>query len=112
MSHTSDAESWCSASHARHCAQVRASRVFKDFADIVALFAAGCPPNVAVQPRRLMIAPAADGCNRLLGSSSRRGSLRFGGQAPTLPKTLVIAVIVFQLRVVTGTPKSRSSVPR
>src|SRR5688572_27256220 len=24
------------------------------------------PPNVAVQPRRLVIAPAADGCNRLL----------------------------------------------
>src|SRR5258705_10253656 len=29
-----------------------------------------------------------------------------------LPKTLAIAVMVFQLRVVTGTPKSRSNVPR
>src|SRR5258708_12258528 len=28
----------------------------------------------------------------------------------TLPSTLVIAVMVFQLRVVTGTPKSRSNV--
>jgi hypothetical protein len=28
------------------------------------------------------------------------------------PKTLAIAVMVFQLRVVTGTPKSRSNVPR
>ena len=27
-----------------------------------------CPPNVAVQPRRLTIPSAADGCNRLLGS--------------------------------------------
>jgi hypothetical protein len=32
--------------------------------------------------------------------------------APPLPKTLAIAVMVFQLRVVTGTPKSRSNVPR
>ena len=30
-------------------------------------------------------------------------------QAPPLPKTLAIAVMVFQLRVVTGTPKSRSN---
>jgi hypothetical protein len=28
------------------------------------------------------------------------------------PRTLAIAVMVFQLRVVTGTPKSRSNVPR
>lgn len=33
-------------------------------------------------------------------------------QAPSLPSTLAIAVMVFQLRVVTGTPKSRSIVPR
>ena len=31
---------------------------------------------------------------------------------PLLPRTLAIAVIVFQFRVVTGTPKSRSKVPR
>jgi hypothetical protein len=29
-----------------------------------------------------------------------------------LPTTLAMAVMVFQLRVVTGTPKSRSNVPR
>jgi hypothetical protein len=28
------------------------------------------PPNVAVQPRRLIVAPAAAGCNRLLGGRS------------------------------------------
>ena len=28
-----------------------------------------CPYNVAFQPRRLMIAPADDGCKRLLGGS-------------------------------------------
>jgi len=33
-------------------------------------------------------------------------------QIPPLPSTLAIAVMVFQLRVVTGTPKSRSNVPR
>ncbi len=33
-------------------------------------------------------------------------------QVPPLPSTLAIAVMVFQLRVVTGTPKSRSNVPR
>lgn len=33
-------------------------------------------------------------------------------QVPLLPSTLAIAVMVFQLRVVTGTPKSRSIVPR
>jgi hypothetical protein len=33
-------------------------------------------------------------------------------QVPRLPSTLAIAVMVFQLRVVTGTPKSRSNVPR
>jgi hypothetical protein len=31
---------------------------------------------------------------------------------PPLPSTLAIAVMVFQLRVVTGIPKSRSNVPR
>ena len=33
-------------------------------------------------------------------------------QVLPLPSTLAIAVMVFQLRVVTGTPKSRSNVPR
>jgi hypothetical protein len=33
-------------------------------------------------------------------------------QVPPLPSTLTIAVIVLQLRVVTGTPKSRSNAPR
>jgi len=33
-------------------------------------------------------------------------------QVPPLSSTLAIAVMVFQLRVVTGTPKSRSNVPR
>ena len=33
-------------------------------------------------------------------------------QLPLLPSALAIAVMVFQLRVVTGTPKSRSNVPR
>ena len=33
-------------------------------------------------------------------------------QVPPLPSTLAIAVMVFQLRVVTGTPKSRSNLAR
>lgn len=33
-------------------------------------------------------------------------------QVPTSPSTLEIAVMVFQLRVVAGTPKIRSNVPR
>ena len=54
-------------------------------------------PTSAIQPRRitdLHRAPTAV------------------AQASPLLSTLAIAVIVFQLRVVTGTPKSRSSVPR
>ena len=33
-------------------------------------------------------------------------------QLPLCPSTVAIAVMVFQLRVVTGTPKSRSKLPR
>ncbi len=47
-------------------------------------------------------------------STSRRRyvALNLVDQVPPLPSTLAIAVMVFQLRVVTGTPKSRSNVPR
>jgi hypothetical protein len=53
-------------------------------------------------------------CKRLLCrvSSNKPADGSPVDQVPLLPSTLAIAVMVFQLRVVTGTPKSRSNVPR
>jgi hypothetical protein len=55
------------------------------------------------------------GLLELLQRRRLRVRLAFTGpvdQVLPLPSTLAIAVMVFQLRVVAGTPKSRSNVPR
>lgn len=55
-------------------------------------------------------------CNGLLGTSLPKvfesQSVRDDDQVAPLFSTLAIAAMVFQLRVVAGTPKTRSNVPR
>jgi hypothetical protein len=59
--------------------------------------------------------PSLEATHRVLRSENvvwMPGDGSPAGQVPLLLSTLAIAVMVFQLRVVTGTPKSRSNVPR
>jgi hypothetical protein len=65
---------------------------------------------------------AQDGASDRRGTTAERTRLRVQhifareispvDQVLRYPSTLAIAVMVFQLRVVTGTPKSRSNMPR
>jgi len=58
------------------------------------------------------LAPKAEATSSTRKHSSSQNTGSAVDQVPPLPSTLAITVMVFQLRVVTGTPKSRSNVPR
>lgn len=139
MSHTSDSESWCSASHSCQWSVVRARNVFmiqlalvlprRDVAQPVLdevertrrgrvcsdgewTVIGSQPKAPGTSKKSSRLAPNAEGCPRWLGIRSAVDRRDAVDHALLLPNTLTIAVIVFQLRVVTGTPKSRSNVPR
>ena len=84
---------------------------------------AATPHDRAITRARRSLPALAQGdflSNGLLGSSSATGLGNWSGlprsspvdQVPSVPSALAIAVMVFQLRVVSRTPKRRSTMPR